>query len=370
MHARDAAELLKVFAELEHLCSAGRLLVTAKATESATWSNEGHRSAASWIAAINQCGFGRANEAIDTAQRLQHLPATSEALRRGQLSEAQASAIASAACVNPTAEAHLLEAASQDSFKDLKERCRNVKLQSRPEQCQRDRAQRIHNGRYARVWSDEHGAVRLDARLTPEVGAQVIASLEACTTQQFEEASAAGVSEPNQAYRADALAQLCSTGGTSKGRDPDRVHLRVDLAALRRGRLDEGELCEIPGVGPVSLATAKSVIGDAWVKVLVTDGVDVTTVAHVGRTIPAHVRSALYERDPVCVVPGCGSTWNLEIDHWKVDYAECGSSELDNLCRLCRHHHRLKTHGDFTLMGGPGKWEFRQVDHSFLSQPF
>jgi 5-methylcytosine-specific restriction endonuclease McrA len=49
---------------------------------------------------------------------------------------------------------------------------------------------------------------------------------------------------------------------------------------------------------------------------------------------------------------------NLEIDHWQVPYIEGGPSELWNLCRLCRHHHRLKTFDGYRLRGGPGKWEW------------
>ena len=77
--------------------------------------------------------------------------------------------------------------------------------------------------------------------------------------------------------------------------------------------------------------------------VLVTDGVDVTAVAHAGRTIPIALRRALVERDPECVVPGCSVSEHLEIDH-TVPFAEGGPASLDNLARLCHWHHYLKTH--------------------------
>ena len=93
------------------------------------------------------------------------------------------------------------------------------------------------------------------------------------------------------------------------------VHVRVDHGALLRGRVGPGEICEIPGIGPIPVAVARRLAVDSILSVLVTDGVDVTTVAHAGRTIPASVRRALIERDPVCVVPGCGLRDGLEIDH-------------------------------------------------------
>lgn len=90
---------------------------------------------------------------------------------------------------------------------------------------------------------------------------------------------------------------------------------------------------------------------------LVTDGADVKTVAHAGRTIPARLRTALEARDPVCVVPGCDVMRGLEIDH-RVPWAHDGPTQLDNLARLCGWHHYLKTHQGFRLSGGPGDWRW------------
>src|ERR1019366_10764903 len=83
------------------------------------------------------------------------------------------------------------------------------------------------------------------------------------------------------------------------------VHVRVDHAALQRGKVSPGEICEIPGVGPIPVEVARRLAADSILSVLITDGVDVTSVAHAGRTIPAGIRTALIERDPTCVVPGC-----------------------------------------------------------------
>jgi hypothetical protein len=136
------------------------------------------------------------------------------------------------------------------------------------------------------------------------------------------------------------------------------VLIRVDLDALRRGSTGEGELCEIPGVGPIPVSHARDRLGEDLVYLLVTNGVDVTTVCRVGRHIPESLRVAIVERDPCCVVPGCGVRQGLETDHWRVEYAKGGRTSLDNLCRLCTHHHRLKTHQGWRLTGGPGRWEF------------
>jgi hypothetical protein len=110
-------------------------------------------------------------------------------------------------------------------------------------------------------------------------------------------------------------------------------------------------------VGPVSLATARHLLGDAIVQLLLTDGADIRWVSSRKRTIPAAVRAALLARDDRrCVVPGCGARWSLEIDHWRVAFADDGPTELDNLALLCRSHHRQKTYRGFRLEGGPGAW--------------
>ncbi len=68
-------------------------------------------------------------------------------------------------------------------------------------------------------------------------------------------------------------------------------------------------------MGPVPVATARSLMADAFGAAVVTNGVDVFSVAHLGRSVTAHQRSALEARGYRCEVPGCGATRGLEIDH-------------------------------------------------------
>jgi hypothetical protein len=87
-------------------------------------------------------------------------------------------------------------------------------------------------------------------------------------------------------------------------------------------------------------------------------GVDIKTVSHLGRAVPAHLRTALEERDPVCVVPFCNVSSGLEIDHRVIPFADGGPASLQNLARMCHLHHFLETHKRFRLEGGPGTWEW------------
>jgi hypothetical protein len=143
--------------------------------------------------------------------------------------------------------------------------------------------------------------------------------------------------------------------------DPEPlVRVRVDGEALLRGYAEDGETCEIPGLGQVPVALARSFIGDAILQLVVTRGTDVTTVVSDSRYVRKALRIALEERDKTCVVPGCHMSDPLERDHWQVDYAKNGPTELDNLARLCGFHHRLRTHEGWELFGPPGRWRFEK----------
>jgi hypothetical protein len=248
----------------------------------------------------------------------------------------------------------------------------------------RARYEQIRKNRSLELWTDHEGVGRVDARLAPDDFARVAAAVGAEADAVFREARRAGHREPTAAYAADALVALVTgtaasgtgpspspsrsrgngagggkAGGNGGGRPPTMLHLRVDLAALRRGNLEEGEVCEIPGVGPVPLATAVHEVGEAILKVIISDGVDVRTVTHGGRAVPARIRSALEDRDETCAVPGCDVRQGLEIDHYRIGFAQGGPTELWNLCRLCRWHHHLKTYCGYELSGDPGSWEWK-----------
>ncbi len=357
----QAAELVALFAEIERLGSAGKVLYANRAAASTVWRDEGHRSAASWMAEKAKTGIGEALATLETGSALLSLPATAEALRQGHLSASQVKVIAAAAVDHPRSEAELLKTAATHTLKGLKERCAQVQASATSASQELDRYNAIRATRYVRHWSDPDGAFRLDAKLTPDAGAKLLSALEVETDALFDEARKAGEHESPGSYRADALVRLVTGDARSRSTGPTHstVIIRVDAKALRRGYAKEGETCHIAGVGPVPVATVRRQLSDAHVKLLVTDGVDVSTVCHIGRSVPAHVQSALEERDPQCVVPGCDTAQGLENHHWDVPYAECGTSTLAGLARVCHWHHDLITYDGYELTGGAGSWEMR-----------
>jgi Domain of unknown function (DUF222)/HNH endonuclease len=364
----DAAMLLELFAGIEKLAAGGKLLAARRVESSNVWRRQGHRSAAAQVAEATGSGLGPAITALEAARQLGSLPATDEAMRDGRLSEAQVKEITSAAIHQPGAEQELVDAAEKQPLNVLKLRCRRVKATGRGH---RDRYEAIRRGRYLRHWTDPEGAVRLDARLTPDDGARVVAAVKAHTDLLADEARNAGRTESHNALAADALVSLaqCTSGGdTLPARKLARsreipsgpstmIHVRVDHDALRRGHTESGEICEIPGIGPIPVEVANRLASDSILSVLVTDGVDVTAVAHAGRTIPASIRRALIERDQLCVVPGCEVRDHLEIDHVE-PLGRGGPTSLSNLARLCRWHHYLKTYQRHRLERCSGGWRW------------
>jgi hypothetical protein len=365
-----AAELLKLFAEAERLAGAGKAMMARRVEETNLWRRDGARSPADWLAATTGSSVGSAVGTLETARRLEKLPTTAELRRQGKLSEAQTKEVAAAATARPDAEADLLRAAQREPVAALRQRCARVKAAAADDEAARHR--RIHQERRLRHWNDADGAFRMDLRTTPEAGAVVLANLKPFCDRAFAAARAAGRREPSEAYAADALVAMAEaagrTGAAGSGGDTSSpgpramVHVRVDHAALVRGHVEGDEVCEVPGVGPVPVATARAWAGDAILKALVTKGVDVVAVAHAGRTVTAAQRSALEERDPTCVVPGCAINKGLEIDH--VDgWAVTRTTTLERLARLCTWHHDLKTYWGYRLDGCAGSWRLVPPEH-------
>lgn len=362
----DAVEVVRACLELEKLAAAGKTLFADRAAQSPVWVDEGHVSPTTWLADQAKTPIGDAASTLAASKALAELPKTAEALRKGKLSPAQAKEVTRAARHDPSSERELLRLAESGSLQELKDRATQVLAQASSAEEEAVRQQRLHERRSLRHFTDHEGALRLDARLTPEAGAKVLSFLQAETDCLFEAARQEGTHEPVGAYRADALVNLVTgrggatpSGGAVGTAAPGyTTAIRVDAAALRRGHLGPGETCEISGVGPVSVARVRELLPESFVKVVFRDSVDVLSVCHVGRKVTAHMQSGLEERDPCCVVPGCTIAHGLENHHWVEDYARSGTTSLAELARVCPRHHDMVTYQGWQLAGGPGAWRF------------
>ncbi len=307
----------------------------------------GERSAAEMVGRAVGLPAGEVRAAIETATKLEHLAATDAAVRAGQLSAWQARVIADAATVNPRAEQHLLDVA-QRGLIPLKDACIAARAAAEDPTA---RAARQHASRRFRMWTDDDGMVAGHFRLAPEVGGQVKAKIDAAVQRIFRGRPAGRAHEPHGAYAADALTSFVLDVGAPAMQNPNAaVHIVIDHGVLMRGGAVEGEVCEIPGVGPVDVSWVRELLGSAFLTVVIKRGRDILTVAHLGRHVPAEVRTALLVSGRACDVEGCDHRGYLERDHTH-DYAKGGPTAFWNLGWLCYAHHRLKSSG--WLLGPP-----------------
>ena len=353
--ARRAVELFNDAARAERLCTAIKARLARRVEETKVWRDSGHRSAAHWVAEATGATVGAAARTLETARVLEQLPETDAAFRAGQLSDVQAAEITSAAAADPSAEAELLEAAGTTGVKGLRDRAREVRAGAEADD--EAWARRLHIGRKAHEWTDPDGAYCLSARMAPDAGARFSSAWKAHIDRIFGDARRAGRREPRAAYAADALVALASEGPCK----PVEVRVTVDSAALSRGHVKRGERCEIDRVGPVPVSTARVLLDDASVAVLVRDRDNITAVSSPKRTIPVKLRRALEAKYPTCGVKSCANDEFLEVDH-VVPIAEGGRTELANAWRICPHHHHLKTYFGWKVVGEPCNWDLVPPD--------
>jgi hypothetical protein len=79
-----------------------------------------------------------------------------------------------------------------------------------------------------------------------------------------------------------------------------------------------------------------------------------------GYEAPDRLRAQIGHRDTCCVFPWCGREGRFDVDHitpyLPLDRgAPPGQTNTSNTARLCRFHHRVKTHP-----GSHGSWHYRR----------
>ncbi len=97
--------------------------------------------------------------------------------------------------------------------------------------------------------------VQIHVALEPHVGTPIVARAEAEAARLARTARAERRQEPFERHLADAYAALLAGTGTGRARRPELVVL-VSHEVAKRGWSDvrQGEVCKIPGVGPVAPA--------------------------------------------------------------------------------------------------------------------
>ena len=155
--------------------------------------------------------------------------------------------------------------------------------------------------------------------------------------------------------RADALTAILS-GALAQNVDDVRPHRRpvtvnvtIDLPTLLGLAENPGQLS---GYGAIPASVARELASDATWKRFITDP-QTGNLLDYGREKyepPQALVDFLLARDRTCRFPGCRqSASRADIDHaqsWEIG----GETTPENLGLLCRRHHRLKTHGKWSLV--------------------
>ncbi len=195
---------------------------------------------------------------------------------------------------------------------------------------------------------------------------------------QVRRAKALGVlADPQHALDLHATAELAADG-TIPAQRPTRtattggptihVHLHTDAITTFTSTsgpagspAEGGTGCAGVGVARVTRLGARSVAAvEQWLadlapgaRVTITPVVDLTEQISVDAyEAPDRLRTHIVERDSGCRFPWCGRQGRHDLDHIDPyvptdDGGPPGQTSTTNLARLCRFHHRVKTHSDW-----------------------
>jgi hypothetical protein len=162
------------------------------------------------------------------------------------------------------------------------------------------------------------------------------------------------------AFRFDAAIELLTGHQVVDRTEVDGPLVQVTMAATTALGLDDAP-AELAGHGPITAQHARTIAhthGAHWQRILTdpASGVitDISSIYRPSARMAALVRA----RNPTCVFPGCTRKAEYcDLDH-TIPYPY-GHTAVDNLGPLCRHHHRLKTHGRWKLKQLlDGTWEW------------
>ena len=350
-----------------------------RAAETSAHETAGAKDAATLIATATGTSTAQAKKVLKTSEQLTGQPDVDKAVTDGTLSTDQAVVVSETVADAPDKAGELISDATSQTLPELRKKARDIRTAADPDP---EITRRRHLARRAfRSWTETDGEWKAFLSGPGDLGARIEAALRGEHDAVFRTAHAAGQREDDACYRFDALLNLLETasGSTVRGDTPDggsadddpgtstptaaprsrrtgrqtKVIIRVDGSALVRGEVEDGETCEIAGIGSVALSAVREQIPDAHITYVITNATDVT-VAHLGRQVTAHQRTALEARGYQCEVPGCTADHLLEIDH-VTGWAITRTTRLSDLAWLCGTHHRQKSRRHYRLLGPPGQ---------------
>ena len=160
--------------------------------------------------------------------------------------------------------------------------------------------------------------------------------------------------------RADVFTDLLLTGhATAAATDAsicetDAVLAHIDVTIPAATLTGQDIPATFRGHGPLDPDTARhlAALAPTWDRLHLNPTTGTVTHTDNYRPTPAQ-RRLLRARDEHCRFPGCRATvWHCDIDH-TIDHAHGGPTHICNLAHLCKRHHTLKHHTNWTVQQHP-----------------
>jgi hypothetical protein len=309
-----------------------------------------------------------AQNRIDVARVLVgHLPNTISALSTGEISVAHATVIAretataiknglspeSVFRVEQTALAH----AEFHTPGQVASKVKTTIAKLAPEDFE-EIVDRARDSRRVTFYPEADGMATVIAILPAEDAQTVMKSIEAYIVKRDGEDAAEWSVLSADMKRADALTAIASQALASMANDvqphrrPITISVAIDLPTLLGLAENPGQLA---GYGAIPASVARRLAADGNWQRFVSDPTT-GNLLDFGRekyTPPQELVDYLLARDRVCRFPGCRRTGqSSDIDHAQ-SWETGGETNPANLGLLCRRHHRMKTHGGWSLESNP-----------------
>jgi hypothetical protein len=309
-----------------------------------------------------------AQNRIDVARVLVgHLPNTISALSTGEISVAHATVIAretataiknglspeSVFRVEQTALAH----AEFHTPGQVASKVKTTIAKLAPEDFE-EIVDRARDSRRVTFYPEADGMATVVAILPAEDAQTVMKSIEAYIVKRDGEDAAEWSVLSADMRRADALTAIASQALASMANDvqphrrPITISVAIDLPTLLGLAENPGQLA---GYGAIPASVARRLAADGNWQRFVSDPTT-GNLLDFGRekyTPPQELVDYLLARDRVCRFPGCRRTGqSSDIDHAQ-SWETGGETNPANLGLLCRRHHRMKTHGGWSLESNP-----------------
>ena len=327
-----------------------RLLeVIARCDRAEVYRDDGAWDLAHWLPAEIGMNSWTARRVVNAAHALARLPGLSEALETGTLSLDKAVELCRFA--TPEDEPKLIAWARRVTLSTVRHRADVATRRSREEAVETDRTRAL------RYWfSDDGRVLGLEGWLPADQGAVVARALDRLAGRLpdivDQDAEPVSFESSLEARRADALVEMAGREiATDQDADRATVVVHADLDVLAGD--DRG--CEIEGGGVIHPETARRLSCDARLQVVLHDASGhAVGIGRNSRTVPPWLARQLRHLDRGCTFPGCGARRFLHAHHIK-HWIEGGLTNLDNLCLVCAHHHKLlHEYGWVVKLGAPG----------------